>query len=251
MEYLNALSLSRAETPAPALNRGLALLAVLGNNQKPQSLDNLAGRLQLPKASVFRLLSALQDVGMVRKTPDKCYEPLWTLQPLEDKHALFRQRMEQRMQGLCTRTGCTVEWYEPDPQGMVLVTQVNPNSELHVQARPGFIRSWDDEFEAVARLAYAHDPQAPVIHSIRMYVSNGVLKNVPKKEIERLLKDARRTGTSSDQAYNTNGVRRHAIALIQDKTFYGVLALAEAFHFSEIDRSSDLMDQLNNTRKEL
>lgn len=233
---MDPLLLSQAESTAPALNRGLALLAVLAE-EGPMTLEAAAARLRLPKASVFRLLGTLQSIGLIRKTADKRYEALWALQPLHDPRELFRERVAKRMPALCERTGCTVEWYEAVADGMKLVAQVNPESELRVQAKPGFLRAWSLEFEAVARLGHAFAETAPAVENTRMYVENGVLKSISRKEARQMLETARRDQSAVDLAYNTNGVRRLAVAAFEDGQFRGVLALAEAFHFSRKSRA--------------
>ncbi len=233
MKQTEIQAFCRAATTAPALNRGLAVLAALGE-ESALSLDDLAVRLCLPKASVFRLLGTLQQIGMVRKTADKRYEALWGLQPLGDARTHQRRRIEAKMPALCSATGCTVEWYEPSEAGMDLVRQINPDSELRVQARPGFVRKWGEEFEAVARLGYAFAREAPPVAPAQMYVDDGVLKKISRQEAVRLIAKAREDKAAGDLPFNSNSVRRCAVGVFDDagETFFGVLALAECFRFS-------------------
>ncbi|MGE9296201.1 MAG: helix-turn-helix domain-containing protein [Puniceicoccales bacterium] len=234
------------ESPAPALNRGLALLVALGN-ESPRSLDSLCNELNLPKASVFRLLDTLVLVGMVRKMPDKRYQPLWRLQPVGDPRELFRESMRAKMATLCESTGCTIEWYETAPEGMLLTLQANPNSELCVKAQPGYLRDWSTEFEAVARLGAAFASEAPEVTATRAYKRNGEIEALSIADIEQLLTDARNTQSAVDTAYNINGVRRIAcVALDENGALVGVLALAEAYHFNQRDLSSDYLKQLKS-----
>jgi DNA-binding IclR family transcriptional regulator len=232
MELKNPRSLAQARSPAPALSRGLALLLRLGS-RAPLPLENLAEDLGLPKASAYRLLCTLEAGGLVRKRPDKYYEPLWKLQPLEDPSFLFRQDVEKKMGSLCKKTGCTVEWYEPSQEGMRLVAQSHPDRELRVQAQPGFLRSWNGEFEAVARLGHAFAPQAPSLRAPSLYVADGVLKKLPAKKAALLLAAARRHKTAQDLPFNVNGVRRSAAAAFSGSHFQGVLSLAETFSFNQ------------------
>jgi len=242
--------LCHTRTAAPALNRGLAVLALLCN-QPALSLDKLTVQLRLPKASVYRLLETLQQIGMVRKTLDKHYEPLWTLQPLDEPRALYRQAIEKRMNVLCADTGCTVEWYEPAAKGMILTHQKNPDSELCVQAKPGFVREWGKEFEAVIRLGYAFAEEAPPVSSFSMYVSNGVKKTIPVAQVRAWITDARVRRAGHDAPFNANGVRRYAAAAFDEtgKTFFGVLALAERCHFSRRSGAKAFLKQLHETLK--
>lgn len=249
MKLLDPARLCETPSAAPALNRGLAALVALGSHGSPFSLDTLASALKLPKASLFRLLETLQQLGLVRKTADKCYEALWTLQPLTDYRSLYRQCIESHFPSLCEMTGCTVEWYEPTKMGMVLIRQMQPDSELRVQAKPGFLREWGREFEAVARLGYAFANQAPEMNVIRAYVTNGVCKTLTQKEARRQLEDARTKHMASDMAYNVNGVRRCGVAVFDESghVFLGVLALAEVHHFSKRPAAHTFLRQLTQT----
>ncbi|MFH1497286.1 MAG: helix-turn-helix domain-containing protein [Verrucomicrobiota bacterium] len=239
--------LHQAATPAPALSRGLAVLATL-DAKGPLSLETLAGSLRLPKASVFRLLETLRIAGMVRKNPDKTYAPLWRLQPLQSGRTHYRDAVIARMDALCAATACTIEWYEPCAEGMRLVHQVNPDTELRVQARPGFLRNWRVEFEAVTRLAHAFAAEAPAVSGTSMYAAHGVLKPLPAAKVRALLADARATRAAQDTAYNTNGVRRHAVAATGPDGLTGILALAECHRFgAHRPRPSVLLKQLAQT----
>ncbi len=234
MKLADPLDFCRRASTAPALNRGLAALGLLGEEGKPLSLEIMASRLRLPKASLFRLLDTLQNLGLVRKTPDKWYEALWALQPLRDPRLAHRHTIECHLPNLCAATGCTVEWYEPAADGMVLTLQSHPDSELRVQARPGFVRRWNEEFEAVARLGYAFASQAPELSSPGVYVANGRFRLLGRATARRYLTEARARRQAEDEFFNSNGVRRCAVAVFSEPEdeFLGVLALAEVCHFS-------------------
>ncbi|PTX97497.1 hypothetical protein DB346_21110 [Verrucomicrobia bacterium LW23] len=245
--------LATATTTAPALNRGLAVLAALCQ-EAPQSLDSLAIRLALPKASVFRFLATLQKIGIVRKTQDKRYEPLWALHPLADERTLMRAAVAQALAALCNATGCTTEWYEPALDGLRLEQQANPDTELCVKVRPGFTRMWSGEFEAVLRLGYAFAPQAPApAPSLRVFVANGRVESVPEGATAAMLAECRRDRATADIFFNSNGVRRCAAAVFSrgSGAFLGVLALAEGFHFSRRTEQAEYIAMLGRAAASL
>jgi DNA-binding IclR family transcriptional regulator len=252
MKLIDPYHLSHISTGAPALNRGLAVLSVL-TQASPLSLDSVSEKLRLPKPSVYRLLSTLQRIGAVKKRSDKQYEPLWGLQSLIDVHLSFRERLHEPMVALCNKTMCTIEWYEVSARGMKLVQQEHPDSELYVQARPGFLRAWGRELDAVARLGYAFAEEAPKLVSLfEVYVSNGVYKkSLSKKEAEKRIQEAKNERSAYDVIYNLNGVRRYAVPVLMDESFLGVLALAEGYHFRRPSSSTDLLNQLNHTVNQL
>jgi DNA-binding IclR family transcriptional regulator len=228
--------LCELETPAPALNRGLGVLALLGR-EAPLTLEALGTRLDLPRGSLFRLLETLVAAGLVRKTPEKLYEPRWMLAPLAEGTTPFRQRIAGRLPELARETGCTAEWYEPCAEGMSLVLQEHPETETRVVVKPGYLRLWGVEFEAVTRLGYAFAPQAPRLEPMPLYTANGV-KGIPSlRELDALLERDRAAGQAHDACFNTNGVRRHAAAALREGSFLGVVALAETVSFPARNRA--------------
>lgn len=234
-----------AETSAPALSRGLAVLLALEEGE-PRALEDLTRALALPKASVFRLLETLQEIGLVQKTADKRYEALCALRPLRDQREVFRRRMSGKLPGLCAALSVTIEWYEPSAEGMVLIDQSIPEAEVRVQARPGFVRQWGGEFDAVARLGYAFDPAAPPPVGLRGHVRDGVLEALSAGMARRMRETARKEGTARDDFLNSNGVRRQALAVFDGAVFRGVLAAAEAARFPRAARGPDLFPALQS-----
>ncbi len=232
MIYPDPKALCRLRTPAPALSRGLALLAALAD-QRPRTLEALAGGLGIPKASALRLLATLQSAGAVRRGSDKSYEAIRGILPLAGSATSLRRQLDEIMSRLCRDCGCTVEWYEPVDRGMALIRQVHPEAEIRVQARPGFLREWNSEFEAVARLGHALHPAAPPLRSPKMYIGDGHLAGLSTRKAHRLLDEARMAKSASDSAFNENGVRRTAVAAIAGGTLFGVLALADVFRFKK------------------
>lgn len=246
MKLLQTCLAHDATVSAPALSRGLAVLVALGE-KSPLSLEMLACELELPKASVFRFLGTLRQMGMVRKNPDKCYEPLWALQPLEDEPTRFRQNIELVMGSVCEAAAATVEWYEHCPEGMKLVLQKCPESEVRVQAKPGFLRPWNREFDAVARLGHALVSKAPKLTAARLFVADGVLESLSPAEFRKLLYEAKTNRAAQDAHFNCNGVRRCAVAAMRGATCLGVLALAECCRFPRRSRQRGLIKLLQTT----
>ncbi|MGE9289368.1 MAG: hypothetical protein ACQKBT_00170, partial [Puniceicoccales bacterium] len=128
-----------------------------------------------------------------------------------------------------------------------------PNSELCVKAKPGFLRDWDTEFEAVSRLGQAFYPAASPIQKSTLYKRNGHLETITTDEIRELTAAARADGVTYDSAFNNNGVRRYAAAAIDESTgnFLGVLALAEGFRFTDLPEPSFHLNHLKQTLNEI
>lgn len=246
MDLLIPEIVSRQRLPAPALSRGLAILAALGEGRSA-SLEEISTRLRLPKASTLRFLATLIALGLLRKNPDKTYEAMVALRPVIDPAERFLSALEGIMANLCADAGCTVEWYEPTPEGLTLKRQMHPDCEVRVQARPGFLREWHGEFEAVTRLGLALAPNAPGILRPKRYVTDGHLKSLRRAEATELLTDARQRRAARDTAFNDNGVRRAAVAVMPSGVFAGVLALAEVHRFGPSRRTKDPLQLLTQS----
>jgi len=235
--------------PAPALSRGLSILSELSAHA-PLSLEEITSRLGLPKASVFRLLATLLNLGVIRRRSDKRYEPLWVLRPLQDHAAALQQRLFDGMPALAKQLEATAEWYEPGAEGMVLMKQEVPEGEIRVQARPGFLRSWREELDSVHTLGRAFHlraPQAP--DRLPAYVANGRMGSISTPEARQRIALAQGSRRAQDPFFNRNSVRRSAVAVLAGETFLGVLAVAQVFSFEEPEEPDLLWGKLENFLK--
>lgn len=217
--------------PAPALSRGLEILRTL-SGEAPLSLEELTGRLKYPKASAFRLLATLQNLGLVRRREDRRYEPLWTLRPLHAPAADRRQRLLDRLPALAAELKATVEWYEPSAAGMVLMRQEVSEGELRVQARPGFLRAWDGEADATMMLGHAFYPEAPSLPArLPAYIADGAWSSISRREVKKRIDAAAAAGVAVDAFFNENSVRRTAASVMAGEAFLGVLGVASIYRF--------------------
>ncbi|MEM1060360.1 MAG: helix-turn-helix domain-containing protein, partial [Verrucomicrobiota bacterium] len=216
---------------APALARGLELLRFLEDGAW-HSLEDAARSLRLPKASAYRLLATLVQQGLAEKGPDKRYQARWVLRP-RDAEQPWRERLEAALERLAESTGCTAEWYQPALEGMRLCRQIAGDAEVQVVARPGYLRDWSGELDAVACLGYAFAQEAPEpSDGLSAYLHNGRREALPAEQARRRIEEARAERHATDVAFNTNGIRRCALAVMDARDrFRGVLALAEAFRF--------------------
>ncbi|MDQ8193514.1 helix-turn-helix domain-containing protein [Coraliomargarita sp. SDUM461004] len=242
---------SHNESSAPALERGLRLLKLL-EDQAAMSLDQISRQLETPKASTLRLLTTLEHMGIVRKHLNKEYQALFRLQPLHSPLERFRDSLKAKMATLVASTACTAEWYEPTQEGMQLIHQTNPETELCVQARPGFLRDWHTEFEAVICLGHAFASQAPSLEQSQRYTANGILSSMNPSKLQKLVQTAKSQQTAYDLAFNSNGVRRFAAAAFdpENATFLGVLAVAEVYHFAQPKQAEAIIQSLTQTLKQ-
>lgn len=239
------MKLTTTPTSAPALTRGLAVLRLLEDGAV-RSLEEVARKLRLPKASALRLLRVLEREELVGRGADKRYGARWALRPLDAEQA-WLERVHGTLPKLARLTGCTAEWYEPSAGGMVLRQHADPlEAEVRVQVRPGFLRAWGSELEAVAKLGYAFAEIAPPpVKGLTHYPTNGEQARLPLPQSRRLIQQAKASAQAADAHFNSNGIRRVATAVIADDgAFRGVLAVAEPFHFNSPPQPTALLKKL-------
>ncbi|MBD3244134.1 MAG: helix-turn-helix domain-containing protein [Chitinivibrionales bacterium] len=215
---------------APALIRGIHILRLL-ETEPPLTLEAVASKTGIPKASALRLLQTLCDLQLVERDQSrKTYAPLARLVPVAGS-ADKRKRVQDVLLRLAKESEHTAEWYVPAEQGMVLVQRREPHmQQVHVVARIGFVRPWHGELDAVACVAWAHaGKRADAADGFWVYDRNGNRATLTTRQVDSLLVQARKDGCASDEHYNTNGVRRVAAAVLHDGELSGVLALAGSY----------------------
>jgi DNA-binding IclR family transcriptional regulator len=199
----------------PALARGLSAMRLLAD-EGPLAMEAVASRLALPRSSVFRLLETLRSLGYAERDPSRRYRLVWSFHPGEGASAAFAARLNACMERLADSLGVTIEWYEATERGLELRRQRLPvRGEVRVAARPGFIRLWNTEFDAVARLGHAFSPTAPSLKSgLHLWKRDGHASKIPLREARELTAAALKTRTAADTFFNHNGVRRAGSAVL-------------------------------------
>ena len=216
--------------PAPALVRGIQLLRLL--EQAPEAtLESLAAKTGIPKASAVRLLRTLMGLDLVVRAENKTYSAAARLVPLAHGPADLTARVRATLRRLCSESEQTAEWYVPAEQGMVLVLRHEPESQhVRVSARIGFLRSWHDELDAVACIAIALRGELPdTLTGYWTYGADGKRTRLRAGEVRERILQARVDRCACDRYYNTNGVRRIACGVEDEGRLVGVLALAGSY----------------------
>lgn len=215
---------------APALQRGIQILRLLEPGDA-LTLEAVAARTAIPKASALRLLQTLQEMRLVDRRPDKSFVSRARLVPVRDGQTQMTSRIAESLRRLCAATGHTAEWYVPSEQGMILVQRQEPDSQqVHVVARIGFVRAWHDELDAVACVGIAfggHGDRG--LSGFWVYDANGNRSSLTARQAQDMLSAARRDRMAMDRTYNTNGVRRTAVAVACGDELLGVLAVAGSY----------------------
>jgi len=216
---------------APSLARGIAVLRLLEKNI-PLSLEEIYQKLGFPKASLFRILETLLSLNLIKKNSQNKYMSnvvlLTFTSPGDTK---FENQLKQSLEFLAEKTKCTVEWYVPIHQGLLLLQRAEPqNIEVRVWAKIGFIREWIGELEAVACLGNAWCAQMPrLLDGFWTYDLNGKKSYLTPDQVEEKIRKAASQGYVVDRVFNSNGVRRMASVVLWEERLKGIIALAESY----------------------
>jgi DNA-binding IclR family transcriptional regulator len=237
----------------PALQRGIALHRAL-ERRGEATLDTLAAECHIPKASALRLLRTLVDLGMAHRNPStRTYRPAMRLVPLTSPGIDFARRVADALEHLARSTGYTAEWYVQAPEGMVLTRRHEPESQqVHVVAQIGFVRTLDGELDAVAAAALAAGV-AELAPKARYwsYGQDGIRTMLSRPQARHIVAETFTRGFSFDPHFNTNGVKRVAVAVMAGAAAAGILSLAHGYQpGNRIDYHS-LAGVLSNTAQTL
>lgn len=211
------------KSPAPALTRGLALLAWL-NREGSAPLERIAAALGWPKASVLRLLRSLAAAGAAgRDTDGRRWRALAVIAPITARD--LRLRAEPAAARLAATAGHTAEVWAWQDGRLLLTQRCEPEgSELAVRARIGFVRHLD-ELEACVQCALAWGGLRRPAPATAFREGRPV--RVPAAQAKSLLAQVQTRGAAADLGCNANGVRRFAAPIrAADGALVGVMALA-------------------------
>ena len=195
-------------------------------------MDELHRRTGTPKSSLRRILDTLSDLGCVERGAEMKYRGRVRLLPAEASAEGPEARIGRMLDELVERTGVTAEWFVPTEAGMILARRAAPpEGELHVRARIGFVRHWRGEMDAVAAVGHACFGTDLAVASdaepFWCYDAAGQRRPVAPEEVARRVQAARAEGSSADEHFNPNGVRRMAALVRMDGRPLGIAALAE------------------------
>jgi DNA-binding IclR family transcriptional regulator len=110
----------------PALARGISVLDLLGSHTGSLSLENLAKKTNIPKASLSRILETLVDAGLIERGQDKRFYALARIIKRDKDHETFDRLLKKKLLFLAEQTGGTAEWYIPGDTGCLLMEQFAP-----------------------------------------------------------------------------------------------------------------------------
>jgi DNA-binding IclR family transcriptional regulator len=123
-----------------SLERALAILTHLCDRDQPIGVTELAGRLRLAKSTVHRLLSTLEEAGVVARTVDAAYRPglkLWEIGCAAVRGLNVREAARPTMERLMRRTGETVHLSVWDQGEVVYIEKVDGTNPIRLHSTIG------------------------------------------------------------------------------------------------------------------
>lgn len=228
MEQSSNASLPR--DPAPALQRGLALLRLL-DQDGPQSLERLVQVTGWPKSSVHRLLQSLELNQAVHRDPQsrRYIAVLRLVHDHPQTHELRRQA-QPIMARLAEQTGHTVELYSWRSAAGQLVMDLRcepDDKQVAVRARVGSHRELS-ELDATAQIVQAFSLPRSRWHRRQWVWNQGERRQLSRNEVCDHVQHVHKQRYAIDLNVNSHGVRRYAVPLFNaDEQLAAVLALAQ------------------------
>jgi DNA-binding IclR family transcriptional regulator len=211
--------------PAPALAKGLFLLEQLAVDGQA-SLEQLAKKNGWPKSSVLRYLKTLESLEIVSQNPETLHwQSKQRLKPVCSPLPQEVNALQSELPRLADQTGHCAEIYLAGNRILRLIDRAEPEeSEVQVNARIGFQRDLR-ELDATSGIYFAFRDTPPP--SEMWWWEDGEISPVPKDIRDRTLCRIRKSGFAVDHSFNENGIRRHALPILDGTHLTGVLAIAQ------------------------
>lgn len=213
--------------PAPALSRGLQLLALL-NREGLCSLERLSRGTGWPKSSVVRLLASLDQAGAIRRDPaSKRYQAIMRLVPLVPEQDLLRSISAPHLLRMASSLGHTIELHAYHERGLTMVDRCEPEDcEVRLRARIGWNRDLA-EFDALTQVVVAFDSRQAK-RPTWYWNQHAKRQSLKRAELEQTTQKILRRHLARDLGINDNGVRRYAAPVLgSERQLRGVLVVAQ------------------------
>ena len=132
---------SKKNYHVPALERALNVIDLLASNDNDLSFSEILNSLNIPRASLARILKILTDRGIITKTGARGFyslgmKLLYLGNRLESKLEL-RSVAWPFMQELASKTGKTIELSTIDRDQLILIDQIEGNEGVRLFSRIG------------------------------------------------------------------------------------------------------------------
>jgi IclR family KDG regulon transcriptional repressor len=241
----------------PAVDRTLDILELLANKQNELSFTELSSSLNIPKPSLSRLLSNLQQRGYVNRNPvTRKYQLTLKLLTLSDRlldKLDLREKAKASIQKLMERSKETVELAILDDKEMVYIDKLESYESIRLVARIGSRYSTLHP-TAVGKVFLAYMPEEDSECIIREKGLKKFTENTIT-DVERLreeLKEIQTKGYAFDDQEVRLGIRRIAAPIFNhSKKMAGVIGIAGPTFRMRRGRREELAKMVTQAAKEI
>ncbi len=233
----------KKSSPALSLERGLSLLELLSKEPFEMNMQEISGRLNIPSASLWRILKVLTDRGYVIFDPKRhTYRLGFKLMSmgnylLETSH--FRSSIREHLMHLAELTGETVELDVRIRDQLVLIEQVVGPEGLYLYSHPGSAMPY---FHATApgKVYLSHLSKERLRNVMNKLGFPRLTKNTLQsmERLEQELEEIRKRGYAVDIEEMREGVGRVAAPIYNEsgKIMACIAVVCPAFRLRDKDR---------------
>jgi len=204
-----------AESPAPALDRGLRVLETLSERPNGCTFSELADAIGIPRASLHRIIATLSDAGYVKLAPaSKRYH--LGIKVFALGHAVFSglpvlYMAKSELKALREESGETCEVWIPDGLALVLAIVEQARARLPQQADVG-LRDFRNHSKAPGKVYLAFAGEELLEGYLRHFELTPFTLNTitDVDRLQRELRSIREQGYAVDREENRPGLCRIA-----------------------------------------
>lgn len=195
----------------PAIRRTLAVFELLAHSRRSLTLSEISRRLELPKSSVYRILTTLEEEACVHRNREterfSLGVKLMALSRAALEGAELREQAMPLLMRLQQKTGLTVHMAILEHRQAVLIAKLEPLAAPGVGTWVG--RAMDLNSTAAGKALIAHLPQSEIARHFRSraFVRHNQRTIVDLARLERELAGVRECGYALDNEEDELGVR--------------------------------------------
>jgi IclR family KDG regulon transcriptional repressor len=222
-------STSDAIKGAAALNKGIKILTAIAEAEKPLSARELSEHTDLPRPTVYRLLSALSEAGLVRHSNNgptyKLGSALVTIAHRALDQTDIRDIAHEYLQKLRDETGETVHLAVLSNQSMLYVDNIESHERVRMKCSLGATVPLHSTAVGKAYLAFTREHEREQALA-RLNLVNVTGKSITSLEVLRLaIADAQKCGWTTDAEENERDIFCFG-APILDRNGYATAAVS-------------------------
>lgn len=214
-------------------SRVIAILeALAGPDADGLSAQEVVERSALPASTGYRILSELQDLGLVHRTANRKLMANFSFQRRLHCPGLEPEMLAEACAVLSDRLTAAAEIVVLSGHNMLWhIVQQHPDQAIRLRAYPGFMRG-AYELDSISRLALAHRPVEALQKSWdtgAFYTAGVDRKSLDWSEARGMITAVDPDDMQFDMMGNAKGIRRYCVAIHgADGALVCLLTVAEA-----------------------